>query len=136
VICLEADGGIMLNLQELATLAHYQPKGFVLFILNNGGYESIRASQMRHFGAVSGVDRESGLYIPDLCKIAAAFGIQYVPVETLKELDALLPQLAADAPPVLVDLKIDRFEYRGPSVKTIMGENGKPSTSPLSEISW
>jgi len=136
VICLEADGGIMLNLQELATLAHYQPKGFVLFILNNGGYESIRASQMRHFGAVSGVDRESGLYIPDLCKIAAAFGIRYVPVETLKELDALLPQLAPDAPPVLVDLKIDRFEYRGPSVKTIMGENGKPSTTPLSEISW
>ena len=37
VICLDADGGIMFNVQELATLSHYAPKGFVLFVLNNGG---------------------------------------------------------------------------------------------------
>lgn len=136
VICTEADGGLMLNLQELATLVHYAPKGFVLFVLNNQGYESIRASQTRYFGAVSGVDRESGLYIPDFAKLADAFGLRCVAVETLEGLDALLPQLSADNAPVLVDLAIERFEYRGPSVKTIMGADGKPSTSPLSEISW
>jgi acetolactate synthase-1/2/3 large subunit len=136
VICLEADGGIMLNVQELATLAHYGPRGFVLFILNNGGYESIRASQTRHFGAVSGVDGESGLYLPDLSKIAGAFGLCYKSVATLEELDALLPHLTQEKPPVMVDLKIDKFEYRGPSVKTLMGADGKPSTTPLTEINW
>ena len=136
VICLDADGGLMLNLQELATLVHYAPKGFVLFLLNNGGYESIRASQTRYFGKVSGVDRESGLYIPDYRKIAEAFGIRYHAVTTLDEFDQVLPELSGGEDPVFVDLKIDRFESRGPGVKTILGDDGKPYSTPLKEISW
>jgi acetolactate synthase-1/2/3 large subunit len=136
VCCLEADGGLMLNLQELATLAHYAPPGFVIFLLNNNGYESIRASQTRFFGGVSGVDTESGVYIPEFNKICAAFGIKYLSVTTPGELDALLPALGRDDPPLLVDLKIDQFEYRGPAVKTIMDQNGKPSSTPLAEITW
>lgn len=136
VVCLEADGGMMLNVQELATLAHYAPRGFVLFVLNNRGYESIRISQMRHFGSVSGVDAESGLYIPDFCRLASAFGLRYLRIETLEELGACLPRLTPDAEPIVIDLQIERSEDRGPSVKTIMGDDGKPFTTPLSEISW
>ncbi len=136
VICLEADGGLMLNIQELATLVQYAPRGFVLFVLNNGGYESIRASQTRHFGKVSGVDRDSGVYIPGFAKLADAFGIRYMEIEKLDILQALLPELSANDDPVLVDLRIERFEYRGPSVKTVIGEDGKPRTTPLSEIAW
>jgi acetolactate synthase-1/2/3 large subunit len=129
VVCLEADGGIMLNLQELATLSHQSPRGFVLFILNNGGYESIRSSQKRFFGAASGADVDSGVLIPDFGEVAGAFKIRYVRVESLAT-------LTADAPPVIVDLIIDRAEPRGPSVKTIMDAEGRPSSTPLSEISW
>lgn len=136
VICLEADGGLMLNLQELATLSHYAPKGFVLFILNNDGYESIRASQTRFFGQVSGVDEDTGLFIPDYAKIAAAFRLEYVSISSLKEFDSLLPKLGPGDPPIMVDLHIERFENRGPSVKTKIGEDGKPYSTPLSEISW
>jgi acetolactate synthase-1/2/3 large subunit len=136
VMCLEADGGLMLNIQELATLAHYAPKGFVLFLLNNGGYESIRASQTRHFGYVCGVDNDSGVYIPAFDKLAHAFGLNYVAVDTPDALDALLPLLTPEQNPILVDLKIERFEYRGPSVKTVIGADGKPYTTPLSEIAW
>ena len=136
VICIEADGGLMLNIQELATLAHYAPRGFVLFVLNNGGYESIRASQQRHFGAAHGVDRESGVYIPDFEGLANAFRISYVSVETLDELSAILPNLKPDNSPVIVDLKIERSEYRGPAVKTVIGEDGKPYTTPMSEMTW
>jgi acetolactate synthase-1/2/3 large subunit len=136
VCCLEADGGIMLNLQELATLAHYAPKGLVIFLLNNNGYESIRASQTRFFGGVAGVDEESGVYIPQYEKLCGAFGIRYLSIRTPQELADLLPRLAADAPPVLVDMHIDQFEYRGPGVKTIMDKDGKPSSTPLGEIAW
>jgi acetolactate synthase-1/2/3 large subunit len=136
VICLEADGGLMLNIQELATLSHYAPKGFVLFVLNNGGYESIRSSQTRYFGDVSGVDRETGLYIPDLAKIAAAFNLRYILVQSLDALDALLTKVKADDSPVIVDLHIEKYEYRGPSVKTKIDRDGKPYTTPLSELSW
>ena len=136
VICLEADGGLMLNIQELATLSHYAPKGFVLFVLNNGGYESIRSSQTRYFNEVSGVDRETGLYIPDLAKIADAFSLRYALVRSLDALDALLTNVTPDDSPVVVDLRIEKYEYRGPSVKTKIDKDGKPTTTPLAELSW
>jgi len=136
VCCLEADGGIMLNLQELATLVHYAPKGFVIFLLNNNGYESIRASQTRFFGGISGVDEASGVLIPHYDRICSAFGLRYLSIHTPAELAALLDTLGPDDPPVLVDMHIDQFEYRGPAVKTVMDKNGRPSSTPLSELSW
>jgi acetolactate synthase-1/2/3 large subunit len=136
VCCLEADGGIMLNLQELATLVHYAPKGFVIFLLNNNGYESIRASQTRFFGGVSGVDEASGVLIPDYDKICGAFGLKYLSIYTPSELAGLLSSLGPDDPPILVDMHIDQFEYRGPAVKTMMDKNGRPSSTLLSELTW
>lgn len=136
VVGLEADGGLMLNLQELATLSQYAPKGFVLFVLNNDGYESIRSSQTRFFGKASGVDRETGLFIPDLEKIASAFELRYQRICSLAALDALLPNLGSDDVPIMVDLHIEKFENRGPSVKTKFDEDGKPYSTPLAELSW
>jgi acetolactate synthase-1/2/3 large subunit len=136
VLCLEGDGGLMLNLQELATLSHYTPKGFVLFILNNGGYESIRASQSRHFGQASGVDRHTGLLIPDFQKIAAAFELDYICVDSLGALDCLLSHLAATDRPVMVDLQLEKTESRGPSVQTRLDRDGKPYTTPLEQLAW
>lgn len=136
VICLDADGGIMLNLQELATLAHYAPRGFVILLLNNHGYESIRASQTRHFGMEAGVDSNSGVFIPSFERLAHAFGIRYEAVHSLEDLDRLLPALDEQGAPVLVDMHIPCFEQRGPAVRTVMSPDGKPSTTPLTEISW
>lgn len=136
VICVEADGGLMLNVQELATLAHYAPKGFVLFVLNNDGYTSIHASQNRHFGAVGGAGRDSGVFIPDYGQVAPAFGLRYVRIDSLAALDALLPTLDPDAAPVFVDLMIDRTESRGPTVQTIISAEGRLSSTPLSDLRW
>jgi acetolactate synthase I/II/III large subunit len=136
VVCVEADGGLMLNLQELATLAHYAPKGFVLFVLNNDGYVSIQASQTRHFGARGGADLGSGVFIPDYSRVAPAFGLRYLRIETLAELEALLPTLEADAPPVFVDLMIDPSESRGPAVQTVISGDGRLSSTSLADIRW
>jgi acetolactate synthase-1/2/3 large subunit len=136
VICVEADGGLMLNLQELATLAHYGPKGFVLFVLNNDGYGSIAASQDRHFGLRAGADEGSGVYIPDYARVAPAFGLPYVRIDSLDALHALLPTLDPTASPVFVDLMIDQSESRGPGVKTVISADGRLSSTPLSDIQW
>jgi acetolactate synthase-1/2/3 large subunit len=136
VVCVEGDGGLMLNLQELATLSHYGPKGFVLFVLNNDGYLSIRASQERHFGAMGGADRTSGVFIPDYGAIAAAFRLGYRRIESLAQLDALLEDLDAEGPPILVDLILDRSEPRGPTVRTVIGSDGKLSSTSLGELQW
>jgi len=136
IMCMEADGGIMLNLQELSTLRHYAPPGFVLFILNNHGYESIRSSQQRHFGNTFGADVESGLFIPNFEEVAQAFRLDYICINSLERLLSFMDAFDPSAPPKVVDLQIEKFEYRGPSVKTIMDADGRPTTTPLTEITW
>lgn len=136
VMCMEADGGLMLNIQEMATLSQYAPPGFVLYILNNEGYESIRSSQTRHFGGVYGADRASGLFIPDFRELAQAFKLDYVRIESLDALRKFAEIRDRQARPIVADLRVEKFEYRGPSVKTVMDAQGRPSTTPLMEISW
>lgn len=136
VICIEGDGGLMLNLQELATISHYAPSGFVLFILNNDGYQSIVASQQRHFGLLSGADESSGVFVPDYDKVAAAFALDYRRVASIEELDRLLPTLTAESAPIIVDLILEPNESRGPAVRTVIGADGKLSSTSLSDISW
>jgi acetolactate synthase-1/2/3 large subunit len=105
-------------------------------LLNNGGYESIRASQSRHFGILTGVDESSGVFIPDFRKVSQAFGLHYETVTSLEDFDRLLPALDSECEPVLVDMHIPNFEARGPGVRTIMEPDGKISSTRLSEISW
>jgi acetolactate synthase-1/2/3 large subunit len=136
VVCVDADGGVMLNLQELATLSKYAPKGFILFILNNDGYESIRASQARHFGAVYGSDDDSGVFIPDFADLARTFRLRHARIETVAELDAFLAAHDDENSPIIAELIIARAEPRGPAVKTIMREDGMPVSTRLAEIDW
>ncbi|MEI9892258.1 MAG: thiamine pyrophosphate-dependent enzyme [Caulobacteraceae bacterium] len=136
VACVDADGGLMLNIQELATLKSVAPKGFVLFVMNNDGYESIRLSQQRHFGGTYGTDAGTGVTIPSYDALSAAFGLPYLRVETLDELDAFIAGHSDDDPPVVVDVIVPRSEPRGPSVKTVVHPDGRLASTPLKDISW
>ncbi|MCL1941148.1 MAG: thiamine pyrophosphate-binding protein, partial [Synergistaceae bacterium] len=75
VICVDGDGGFQMNIQELELLNRFQLPVKV-FVLNNQGYGSIRNSQSnyfnRHFVASS---PESGLTLPDTCKVASAYNL-------------------------------------------------------------
>jgi acetolactate synthase-1/2/3 large subunit len=136
VACVDADGGLMLNIQELATLRHTAPRGFLLFVMNNDGYESIRVSQERHFGGAYGVDQDTGVAIPSYAGLSAAFGLPYLKVETPAELDAFLATYDAAAEPMVIDVMIGRSENRGPSVKTIVHPDGRLASTPLKDIDW
>jgi acetolactate synthase-1/2/3 large subunit len=136
VACVDADGGLMLNIQELATLRSQSPPGFMLFVMNNDGYESIRVSQQRHFGAVFGSDAESGLVIPSYEALSAAFGLPYRRIDTPAQLDALLAAYDPASPPIVIDVMIGRSEPRGPSVKTIVHPDGRLASTPLKDIDW
>jgi acetolactate synthase-1/2/3 large subunit len=136
VACVDADGGLMPNLQELATLRRAAPKGFLLFVMNNGGYDSVRMSQERHFGAAYGADADSGLSIPSFEALASAFGLPYRRVETQAQLDAFLAAYDPAAPPILIDVIIERSEPRGPAVKTAVRSDGRLAPTPLKDIDW
>ncbi len=76
VLCLNCDGGMMMNLQELQTIVHHElPIKIVIF--NNDGYLMIKNSQKSLFdGRYTCSDKKSGVTCPDYTKLGKAFGFE------------------------------------------------------------
>lgn len=92
-VCIDGDGSVMMNIQELATVAHNK-LNIKLFILNNNGYLSIRQTQRNLFQPpFIGIDSESGVGFPDFCKLADAFGLKYYCIKKEDSADAVLEQV-------------------------------------------
>ena len=76
-ICLEGDGSIMMNLQELQTIiTNHLP--IKIFLINNNGYHSIRITQTNLFSEHSkiGIGPESGdLSFPEFKENRGSFRI-------------------------------------------------------------
>ncbi len=79
IILLTGEGSIQMNLQELQTIIHHKMP-IKIFLINNGGYHSIRQSQKNFFGEpFVGIGVDSGdLSFPDMEKLAWAYGYPYV----------------------------------------------------------
>ena len=76
VVCLEGDGSIMMNIQELQTIK-YNNLPIKIFVINNNGYSSIRQTQKNFFdGKMTGSGIDSGVSVPDFVKIGKAFGLK------------------------------------------------------------
>lgn len=77
VLCINCDGGMMMNLQELQTIKTFNlPIKIIIF--NNDGYLMIKHTQKMLFdGNKTCVDKNTGLSLPDYKKIASAFGYEY-----------------------------------------------------------
>ncbi len=94
-VCLEGDGSIMMNLQELQTIVTNKLP-IKIFLINNNGYHSIRITQNNLFSEHSkvGIGEESGdLSFPDFKKIASAFGIPYFSVKNNSALDKTIDKV-------------------------------------------
>jgi acetolactate synthase I/II/III large subunit len=76
-MCLNCDGGMMMNIQELQTIkTHNLPVKIIIF--NNDGYLMIKHTQNMLFkGARTCVDKETGVTLPDYKKVAHAFDFEY-----------------------------------------------------------
>lgn len=137
VICVEGDGGIMLNIQELLTLQANPGIALPILILNNRGYLSIARSQRRAFADEFGASDRSGLALADFRRLAPVFGYQYRQVRTVRGLRRVLRALMAHpGERVLVDVMLGGDDYRGPAVTTRFREDGTPYSSELEEVNW
>ena len=74
ILAIVGDGGLMMNIQELATVMHHK-LNIKIFLLNNGGYLTIKQTQQLGFdGRLMGVDKDTGLSFPNFVEIAYAHG--------------------------------------------------------------
>ena len=104
VVCVTGDGSVMMNLQELQTIAH---NGFPvkLFVVNNGCYAVIRRRQKDLFRTRTvGTDPSNGVSCPDFRKIAEAFGIRYESIYAEGEMPETIRKALRQDGPVLCEV--------------------------------
>jgi acetolactate synthase-1/2/3 large subunit len=132
VICLAGDGSIMMNLQELQTIAHYRLP-IKIFVLNNRGYLSIRSSQSNFFGRLAGEGPDSGVSFPDFVAVASAFGI---PARRLAGADfqEQLASMLAEPGPLLCDVILDETQGFEPRMSSRKLTDGSIVTPPLQDM--
>ena len=74
-ICITGDGGLQMNIQELATVMHHNLP-IKIFIYNNKGYLTIKQTQELGFKSrIMGSNKDSGLSFPDYSKVAKSMKI-------------------------------------------------------------
>ena len=134
IICIEGDGSLMMNLQELQTVVHHNLP-IKIFILNNDGYLSIKLTQNSFFkGNLVGSEPSSGVSIPSYEKIAKAFGIKYNKISDNSQLE-LLRSTFADTDPEIIEIMTDPWELHEPKVSAKgIDANGKIIPGSLEDI--
>ena len=132
-ICVDGDGGFQMNIQELATVQRLNlPIKF--FVLNNDGYSSIRTSQQRWFGRNMGADHTSGMTLPDLSKVAAAYGVPTARIENQRDLRAQIRAVLDTPGPVVCDVVSLPEEARMPSLASAQRKDGSMFSKPLEDL--
>lgn len=133
-ILVDGDGGFQFNIQELETASRLRlPVKF--FVLNNDGYASIRASQTGYFGKASiGCDSRTGLTVPDLTKVAAAYNIPCVVIPDQKNLREDVRRALAIEGPVVIDVHVIPDEMRAPRLQSYQRPDGSMVSKPLEDM--
>jgi acetolactate synthase-1/2/3 large subunit len=135
IICLAGDGSIMMNLQELQTIAGGNLP-IKLFVLNNDGYHSIRQSQQNHFpDNIVGCGPDSGLTFPEFDRLAGGFGIPASKVARDADLSVAIRKALDGDGPHLCEVMIDKRQEFAPKLSSRKLEDGTMISPPLEDLS-
>lgn len=104
VVVFEGDGSLQLNIQELETIAANKIDAKI-FIFNNSGYAAITTMQDRNFdGFYVGSNEKSGLFMPDMEKIAYAYNLNYDKIEKAEDIPAIVKKVMSQDGPCICDI--------------------------------
>lgn len=134
VYCVTGDGSIMMNLQELQTIRHYNlPVKLVVF--SNNGYNAIRQTSKNYFnGEFIGCTPETGVSFPDFKKVADTFGLSFMECKTNADIDKSVQWLinSDDRVLLLIDEILD--DPVVPRLMSRVDENGQFQTPALQDM--
>ncbi len=133
-ICVTGDGSVMMNIQELEVIKR-RNLPVKLFITDNGGYSMIYGSQNGNFkGRLTGCTEESGLTLPDIGKIAEAFGIRTLELDSEADLEGKVREAFEYRGPVVCRVKSDIEQKILPRQANYMKEDGQMASRPLDDM--
>lgn len=135
IVCIEGDGSIMMNLQELQTIVTNNLP-VKIFVINNNGYHQIRQTQdnVFHDGYV-GMGPESGdLGFPDFQKLADAFGLPYVSIKNNQELTSQISKVLQYDGYVMCEVFVTTTQKFEPKSATKKLDDGTLISPPLEDM--
>ena len=133
VICLAGDGSLQMNIQELQTVVHHQLPVKVI-VYNNNGYLSIRTTQNNFFGGnLVGEGPTSGVSFPDTVKLAEAYGIPAIRVQS-KDCAEALREFLARPGPGLVEAMLDPAQGVEPRLTSRVLPDGSMVTAAFEDM--
>jgi len=130
-VCVESDGSLMLNLQELATLKALNLP-ITVVVMNNGGYASIRNTQRNYFEErYLGTGPASGLFIPDFVEVSKGMGLAAEDITSVNDLGKSFGKSG----PRLLNVHLKSDEVLSPKVAAMPQPDGSIISMPLEDMS-
>lgn len=135
VLCLNCDGGMMMNLQELQTIAHHRlPIKIIIF--NNDGYLMIKHTQKALFqGRNIGTDKKSGVSCPDFSKLAKVFDFSSYQIRTWQDFEDVIPKFQNDDGPSICEVFMHPQQLFLPKLGLVPQKDGSIVSPPLEDLS-
>lgn len=107
VLAITGDGSLELNIQELKTISHYN-LNIKLFVINNGGYVSMKKWQDTFFeGRRIDTGEQTGAGTLNMKKIADAFELRYRSIERASDMKESIKSMLWDNKPLFVEVVTD-----------------------------
>ena len=134
-ICVTGDGSAQMNIHEFGTLAS-QNGNAIIFVINNGGYASIRNTQKSFFStSLIGASRDSGVLMPIWEKVAEAYGLEFMKIEGRVNLQNNIKLALTVNSPILVEVICQYSQGLMPSVSSFKLDDGTLKSNPLHVMS-
>jgi len=133
-VLVTGDGSFQWNLQELLTVRHNQLP-LKIFVFNNAGYSSIRATQNAFFGGFFvGAEAGSGVANPDFEGLARAYGMAYHRIPDHRALDGVIRMALEGGGAALVEVIVDPSQAISPKASAFRKADGTFESRPLEDM--
>ena len=125
VICIDGDGSFQMNIQEMQTVIFNQYDLKIIY-LNNNGYSSIKQTQTNLFKPpFIGIGAGYGLSMPDMSKVAPAYGFAYFKIDSIDSIDSEMKKALSTKGPVFIEAVVDDKQFFAPKLSSKVLPDGK-----------
>ncbi|MCR5104456.1 MAG: thiamine pyrophosphate-binding protein, partial [Eubacterium sp.] len=134
VVCIDGDGSLMMNLQELQTISENN-LNIKLIVINNNGYHSIRQTQNNLFkNGLVGVCKGNGVSFPPFDKLADTFGFKFVRIDSLDGISEKINEFLNAEGPVLCEAVVSDEQIFSPKLSSKVLPDGKIVSPPIDDM--
>lgn len=133
-VCVTGDGSIAMNMQELEVIRRLRLP-VKIFVADNKGYSMIYGSQNGNFeGRLTGCTEPTGLTLPDMRRVAEAFGIRGMHIENEEHLAEQVSEVLEFDGPVVCTVNADITQKILPRQCNYMRADGQMASRPLEDM--